>query len=112
MDIAYIIQKPIVTEKSLARIASGKYSFLVHPDATKFDIARAVSGTFDVTVERVTVINRKGKEKRVFRKRHTTKTPDKKVAIVTLGAGQKIDIFSEFDAEAVETEKPTEEENK
>jgi len=108
MDIAYIIQKPIVTEKSLARISEGKYSFLVHPDASKFDVARAVSAAFDVTVERVTVVNRKGKEKRVFRRRHTTTMPNKKIAIVTLGKGQKIDIFSEFDASSVDTEQTAE----
>lgn len=108
MDITYIIQKPVVTEKSLARVAEGKYSFLVHPDATKFDVARAVSTLFDVTVERVQVINRKGKEKRVFRRRHTTTLPSKKVAIVTLGKGQKIDLFSEFDASTVAAEGSTE----
>jgi len=112
MDITHIVQKPIVTEKSLARVAEGKYSFLVHPDATKFDVSRAISSMFDVTVEKVQVLNRKGKEKRVFRRRHTTALSSKRMAIVTLSKGQKIDLFSEFDASVMDAEESTEKTDK
>ena len=43
-DIKYfdVIQKPIVTEKSMNAMASKKYTFTVHPDANKAMIKEAV----------------------------------------------------------------------
>ena len=42
-DIKYfdVIQKPIVTEKSMNAMASKKYTFTVHPDANKAMIKEA-----------------------------------------------------------------------
>ncbi len=41
-DLKYydIILKPVITEASMAGIESKKYTFLVHPDATKSRLKR------------------------------------------------------------------------
>ena len=37
-----VIQKPVITEKSMEQMADKKYTFLVHPEATKTQIKEAV----------------------------------------------------------------------
>ena len=57
-DLKYydVIQKPIVTEKSMASMEEKKYTFAVHPDATKSQVKEAVEKLFDGTkVSTVTV---------------------------------------------------------
>ena len=56
-DIKYfdVIQKPIVTEKSMNAMASKKYTFTVHPDANKAMIKEAVEKMFPGTKEQPSV---------------------------------------------------------
>ena len=42
-----VILKPVVTEKTMALMADKKYTFLVHPEATKSQIKEAVEKMFD-----------------------------------------------------------------
>ena len=77
-----IIVRPIITEKSSANIAEGKYTFEVAKKATKVQIAKAVEELFEVKVTSVNTIIVKGKEKRVGA--NTGKRPDWKKAIVTI----------------------------
>ena len=48
-DLKYydIIQKPIITEKSMTAMEEKKYTFAVHPEATKSQIKEAVEKMFD-----------------------------------------------------------------
>ena len=50
-DIKYydVILKPVVTEKSMNAMAEKKYTFLVHPSATKNQIKEAVEKMFEGT---------------------------------------------------------------
>jgi large subunit ribosomal protein L23 len=86
------IIEPIVSEKSYDLIeASNTYTFRVDRRTTKTEIRQAVESIFGVKVIRVNTINRKGKRKRtgwVFGTRSNTKR-----ALVTLAAGNEIDIF-------------------
>ncbi|MFT8347450.1 50S ribosomal protein L23 [Clostridium saccharoperbutylacetonicum] len=77
-----IIRKPIITEKSMASMADKKYTFIVHVDANKSQIKRAVEEVFNVKVESVNTINGIGKTKRMGV--HVGKRPDYKKAVVTL----------------------------
>lgn len=77
-----IIRKPIITEKSMASMAEKKYTFIVHVDANKSQIKRAVEEVFNVKVETVNTINGLGKTKRMGV--HVGKRADYKKAIVTL----------------------------
>jgi len=88
-----VIKKPVISEKSVSQGATNKYTFLVDGSADKYTVAKAVSELFKVTVEAVNIINIPGKVKR-FRKTEA-KRSDKSKAIVTLKAGQKINLFEE-----------------
>ncbi|MCM1404341.1 MAG: 50S ribosomal protein L23 [Prevotella sp.] len=59
-----VIIRPLVSEKSVASIKAKKYGFVVHPDADKTQIKKAVEEIFGVKVEKVTTINYQGKVKR------------------------------------------------
>ena len=49
-----VILKPVVTEKSMELMGEKKYTFLVHPEATKSQIKEAVEKMFTGTkVEKV-----------------------------------------------------------
>ncbi len=91
-DPYQVIIRPIITEKSMRlKEEENKYTFEVHPKATKKDIKDAVEKLFDVKVEKVNTINVKGKRKRVGRV--VTKRKDWKKAIVKLREGDKIEFF-------------------
>ena len=86
-----ILIKPIISEKSYSLLDENKYTFLVHPDANKTQIKIAVAEVFGVKVTGVNIINRRGKTTRTragFGRRN-----DQKRAIVTVAAGDRIDIF-------------------
>ncbi len=86
-----ILLRPVVSEKSYGLLDEGKYTFVVAPDANKTQIRHAVEAVFRVKVTGVNTVNRPGKRKRT---RHGWgKRPDTKRAIVTLAAGDRIDIF-------------------
>jgi large subunit ribosomal protein L23 len=88
-----IIIEPIVSEKSYALLDAGVYTFKVSPRASKPEIHDAVEAIFDVHVLKVTTLNRKGKRKRSRRTMIQGKRPDTKRAVVTLAAGDRIDLF-------------------
>ena len=96
VDIRYydVILKPVITEKSMNQMAEKKYTFLVHPQATKAQIKEAVEKMFEGTkVAGVNTMNCDGKTKR--RGMTYGKTAKTKKAIVKLTADSKdIEIFA------------------
>ena len=94
-DIKYydVILKPVVTEKSMNAMAEKKYTFLVHPEATKSQVKEAVEKMFEGTkVAKVNTMNYDGKTKR--RGMVYGKTAKTKKAIVQLTPDSKdIEIF-------------------
>jgi large subunit ribosomal protein L23 len=88
-----IIIAPVVSEKSYALLDTGVYTFKVDPRATKPEIHDAVESIFGVKVVKVNTLNRQGKSKRNRRTGTTGKRPDTKRAIVTLAAGERIELF-------------------
>ena len=82
-----IILKPVITERSMDDAAMKKYTFKVAPDANKTQIKEAVEEIFGVDVEKVNVINVKGKLKRM--RRYVGRTAKSKKAIVTLTESSK-----------------------
>ena len=89
-----VILKPVVTEKSMELMGEKKYTFLVHPEATKSQIKEAVEKMFTGTkVEKVNTMNSIGKKKR--RGRTVGETAKTKKAIVQLTEDSKdIEIFA------------------
>lgn len=86
------IVRPIVSEKtSAAYQARGEYTFEVHPDATKTTIKAAIESLFGVKVTGVWTSQQRGKPRRVGGAAGLR--PRWKKAIVTLRAGDTIEIF-------------------
>jgi large subunit ribosomal protein L23 len=85
-----VVISPVVSEKSYNLLDEGKYTFLVDPRSNKTEIKIAIEQIFNVKVESVNTINRKGKTRRT--RFGTGKRKDTKRAIVTLREGS-IDIF-------------------
>ena len=88
--ITTIIKALLQTEKSSTYLSGGKYLFLVDNDANKIQIKRAVEQAYKVKVKNVNTFVAMGKLKRV---RHQLgRMTDTKKAVVTLAAGQKIEV--------------------
>ena len=86
-----VIIRPMVSEKSYAGLEGNRYTFLVHPQANKTEIKEAIQSIWNVRVLSVNTLHRKGKQKRF---RFTVGSrPDQKRAMVTLAAGDAIEIF-------------------
>lgn len=88
-----VIERPVITENSMAVLEDKKYTFIVHPEATKAQIKDAVEKMFEgAKVESVNTMNYSGKSKRrgyIF-----GKTKKFKKAVVKLTADSKdIEIF-------------------
>jgi large subunit ribosomal protein L23 len=88
-----IIIRPVVSEKSYAKLDENVYTFIVAGDANKIEIRHAIEEIFDVTVVNVNTVNRKGKRKRNRRTGGYGTRPDSKRAIVSLSDGDAIEIF-------------------
>ncbi|MBQ7679432.1 MAG: 50S ribosomal protein L23 [Butyrivibrio sp.] len=88
-----IIQKPVLTEKSMNMMGEKKYTFFVHPEANKTQIKEAVEKMFDGTkVAKVNTLNAQGKKRR--RGMTIGFTAKTKKAVVTLTEDSKdIEIF-------------------
>ena len=84
------ILSPVITEKSTLLSEQNKVVFKVADDASKDEIAAAVEALFKVKVTKVNTVVTKGKTKR-FRGIMGRRS-DVKKAIVTLQAGQSIDV--------------------
>jgi large subunit ribosomal protein L23 len=89
-----IIIAPVITEKSMAGTASQQYTFEVHASASKTQIKSAIREIFKVTVVKINTVNVGGKTKNFARRgvRTSGKQSDWKKAIITLAAGQKIEV--------------------
>ncbi|MBR1812760.1 MAG: 50S ribosomal protein L23 [Lachnospiraceae bacterium] len=95
-DLKYydVILKPVITEKTMNQMSEKKYTFYVHTEATKTQIAEAVEKLFAGTkVASVNTMNLDGKTKR--RGMVYGKTSKKKKAIVQLAEGSAdIEVFA------------------
>jgi len=93
MDPRDVIIRPVVSEKSYAAYDGNVYTFLVAPGTNKSQIKQAVESIFSVRVTNVNTMNRKPKRKRNRRTGVWGKRASTKRAVVTLAAGDTIEIF-------------------
>jgi len=91
MDARTVIIRPVVSEKSYALIAEGKYTFRVNDRAHKTQIAAAVEEIFDVDVAGVRTAKVRPKPKR--RNLSKGRTRGWKKAVVQLAPGERIELF-------------------
>jgi large subunit ribosomal protein L23 len=90
-----VLKRPIITEKSAYQSSVlNQYAFEVDGKASKQDIKEAVEILFDVSVEKVNVMNQPAKVSRSLRNRRwQIRRSGFKKAIVTLAPGDRIDVF-------------------
>ena len=91
MDARQVILAPVVSEKSYALMADGKYTFRVDDRAHKTQVADAVERIFGVHVAAVRTAKVRAKPKR--RGVHSGRTRSWKKAIVQLAPGERIELF-------------------
>jgi large subunit ribosomal protein L23 len=92
-DATSVLRRPVISEKTYALMNRNVYVFVVDRHATKIDVRHAVERAFDVRVDKVNTLNRKGKATRNRRTNVKGKRPDTKRAIVTLHPDDSIDLF-------------------
>lgn len=94
MHLYQVLKRPVVTEKSLYQgdMYERQYVFEVDRRANKQQVKAAVEQIFNVDVLKVRIINVKPKSGR-WGRRVVVRKPGWKKAIVTLAAGQRIQVF-------------------
>ncbi len=95
-DLKYydIILRPVITERSMEQMGDKKYTFLVHPDATKTQVREAVERMFAGTkVARVNTMNYDGKKKRTRNYKFGTTVKRKKAIVLLAPESKEIEIF-------------------
>jgi large subunit ribosomal protein L23 len=91
MDARNVLIRPVVSEKSYALIAEGKYTFRVDERAHKTQIASAVEEVFGVGVAAVRTSKVRPKPKRRGLSKGRTRAWKK--AVVQLAPGERIELF-------------------
>jgi large subunit ribosomal protein L23 len=86
-----VIIEPVISEKSYALMADGRYTFRVHERAHKTQIAHAVEEIFGVRVAEVRTSRVRAKPKR--RGLQSGRTRSWKKAVVQLAPGERIELF-------------------
>ena len=90
-----VLRRPLVTEKSNYQLTDlHQYVFEVAEDATRSMVKDAVEKIFDVTVEKVNIINVPAKQSRRARSRRLlVRRSGYKKAIITLAPDDRIPFF-------------------
>jgi large subunit ribosomal protein L23 len=92
VDSHRILIRPLITEKLTAlREATNTVGFVVHPDANRIQIRLAVEALLKVKVDKVNVLNVRGKVKKLGR--FSGRRSDWKKALVTLKQGEKLEMY-------------------
>jgi len=89
--IMTVIQGPHLSEKAHFSAEHNQIVFKVRPDANKSEIKQAVELLFEVSVDKVTVMNYRGKQKRHGMNRG--RRANWKKAYVKLAEGSSIDFL-------------------
>jgi large subunit ribosomal protein L23 len=90
MTDTLLIKKPWISEKATDLGKIGKYVFIVKSSATKPEVRKVVKEIYKVDAITVNIVNKPSKMKR-FKNMYGRQGGYKK-AVVTLKAGQKIDL--------------------
>ncbi len=90
----YIITHPVITEKSLQLVQqTNTYTFKVQRTATKTQVSTAIEQLYGVEVTSVRTIVNQARSQRTGRRRMKALGAKVKKALVTLKAGNKIELF-------------------
>jgi large subunit ribosomal protein L23 len=92
IEMHRVLVQPLLTEKITGlREKTNTVGFVVHPEANRVQIKQAVEALLKVKVEKVNLMNVRGKVKRLGR--FSGKRSDWKKAFVTLKEGEKLEMY-------------------
>ncbi len=92
IEMHAVLIQPLLTEKITGlREKTNTVGFIVHPDANRVQIKQAVESLLKVKVQKVNVLNIRGKVKRLGR--FSGRRSDWKKAFVTLKKGEKLEMY-------------------
>jgi large subunit ribosomal protein L23 len=98
-----ILQGPVLTDKARDQYQDESTLVIrVHPQSNKPQIKQALERLFNVKVEKVRTVLRKGKLKFNRKKRTTTTSIMRKHAYITLAAGYSLDLVSQGNVQTAE----------
>ncbi|MCX6743491.1 MAG: 50S ribosomal protein L23 [Candidatus Parcubacteria bacterium] len=90
-DAYRILLKPLVTEKATDLVSQNKYSFIVAKQANKIEIKKAIKALYGLKPLAVNIVYMRGK---IVQYGHASgKKKNWKKAVITLKAGDKIEIY-------------------
>lgn len=89
-DVSDVIVQPLISEKAAGLAGANQYVFIVRKWANRLQVRTAVKSMYGVSPLGVNMVNVRGKKVRFGRKEGTRS--DWKKAIVTLPAGQTINV--------------------
>lgn len=78
-----VVIKPVISEKSMDDTQERKYTFKVSKDANKTQVKQAIEEIFGVEVEKVNIMNCRGKLKRMGRTSGMTASSKKAIVKLT-----------------------------
>ncbi|MDO4481953.1 MAG: 50S ribosomal protein L23 [Bacillota bacterium] len=87
-----VILKPVISEKSMDDTQERKYTFKVAKDANKTQVKQAIEEIFGVEVEKVNIMNCRGKLKRMGRTAGMTASSKKAIVKLT-ESSKEIEFF-------------------
>ncbi|HBH79605.1 MAG TPA: 50S ribosomal protein L23 [Nitrospira sp.] len=92
VGLHWILVQPLLTEKITGlREKNNTVGFVVHPEANRVQVKQAVESLLKVKVEKVNLMNVRGKMKRLGR--FAGRRSDWKKAFVTLKEGEKLEMY-------------------
>jgi len=91
VDTTGVIVKPLISEKAATLTSGNQYVFVVRKNANRIQVRNAIKQMYGVTPISVNVLNVRGKKVRFGRR--IGKRSNWKKAIVTLPAGQTINVY-------------------
>jgi len=91
-NVAAIIQNPHITEKAVSLSDNRVYTFMVQPDATKYQVRDAIKALYNVTPVKVNIVKKAPKKVMSRTRGRVVSQKGYKKAYVYLKAGDTINL--------------------
>ncbi|MEX0918054.1 MAG: 50S ribosomal protein L23 [Candidatus Paceibacterota bacterium] len=92
-NLSSVIVKPRITEKAMQKSEQNVYTFIVRRDATKHDVAEAITALYNVTPVKVNIVNKAPRQYISRRLGRTVSEKGMKKAYVYLKKGDSISLM-------------------
>ena len=94
MNLAHVLLRPYSTEKTTTLAERGEHTFLVHPDASKADVADAIAASFGLRPVSVHIVKNPAKTRVRGKHGPVRKRQPRKKAVLRFAAGVSFDALA------------------